>query len=176
MTNAKAGHMVLAGLGPSVGEGSLGMCWSRTPLLFPWLPHFEALLPEPWVLPRLLLPRDEPSASRPEWARVTFRSISAPSSSAGESIGCCSVWLVDDYVWGSHGAPDSTRTAPCTPGTAPPYSGLLALEMLGSHALGVVGLATSSGAPIPSPGSSATFLAKTHVHGVKNNLPLCYCK
>jgi hypothetical protein len=38
------------------------------------------------ILPRLLLPRDELSNSTPECARVMFKSSSAPSSSAGESI------------------------------------------------------------------------------------------
>lgn len=55
------------------------------PSFLPWIPPLIDSY-EPSALPRLLLPRDELSDSTPECARVMFKSSSAPSSSARESI------------------------------------------------------------------------------------------
>lgn len=59
--------------------------WWCVLVFLPWIPHLIDSYGLS-ALPRLLLPRDEPSDSTPECARVMFKSSSAPSSSAKESI------------------------------------------------------------------------------------------
>lgn len=77
---------------PNSGEWILEIApnpgWWCALVFLPWIPPLIDSY-GPSALPRLLLPRDELSDSTPECARVMFKSSSAPSSSAKESIVRC---------------------------------------------------------------------------------------